>query len=261
MVRITSKAFHEKLTAPGKEDIILNGSPRDLRGTMRISNTGPEILKVRSLPLHTGKGKKAAEPAAALALKVSAKLHPGEERTVNLSHQMHPNTAPGTYESTMMIGGLSRKVTLVVQQNMEIELFPTHFTFAGTAPGVVHEMIMTLTNLGNVPFSVPEIKHIAALDMDMICTALGLAIRDPKSEGYEALLDGITKNIKANLPDWAEAQVTEVGMVLAPGESRLIHIRITIPRNAKPNKDYYGNMRFWDKDISYSIKSSNDKLK
>jgi uncharacterized membrane protein len=259
MLRITSQAFHEKVSAQ-KGDIILNGAPRDLRGTISVSNRGDEAVKVRSLPLKHGT-RLGNLIGTEHNLHMSARLQPGEEQVVEITHSVPPNTPPGTYESTIMVGGESRNVKVIVQHHIEIEIYPTRFTFSGTEPGKVHEAVFTLTNLGNVPFQVPEVKHVAALDMDMFCTALGFAMRNTKGDGYEQVLNDIARSIKGNLPDWADSTVAEYGMTLQPGENKVIHVNIIIPANCKPNKDYCGNMRFWDKAISYVIKSNNEKQK
>jgi hypothetical protein len=74
-------------------------------------------------------------------------------------------------------------------------------------------------------------------------------------------MDEITKNIQSSLPDWAAAKVEEIGKVLAPGERLIIHLNITMPRNSDPGKDYNGNVRFWDKDIEFVIKSHTENIK
>lgn len=259
MLRITSGAFHEKLTA-GKDEIILNGPPADLRGHIFISNKNTDTLRVKSLPIFHGK-KLGAVMGTDQAIRLSCRLVPGEEKMVELWHQVHPYTEPGIYESSIMVGGEKRSVKMVVQQHIEIDVQPSSFTFLGTEPGNVHTAVFTLTNLGNIPFEVPDVKHVAALDMDMLCRAFGVAMRQSGAEGYEGMLNEVSKNIQTNLPDWARSTVKESGSVLNPGEKMLINVSITMPKNCDAGRDYNGNMRFWDKDLSYVIKSYQSKKK
>ncbi len=258
MLRITADALHEKLST-GSAEIILNGPPGDLRGHIFISNKNTDALKVKSLPLVHG-NKLMDRMGADNALRLSCKLNPGEEKIVEVLHQVHPLTAPGTYESTIMVGGENRKVKMVIQEQMVIDIHPTSFTFTGTEPGKTHTASFTLTNLGNVAFQVPDVKHAAALDMDMLCRAFGVAMRSSGANGYESMLNEVSKNIQSNLPDWASVNIAECGVVLQPGETLLINLSITIPQNCNPGKDYSGNIRFWDKDISYAIKSITPKM-
>jgi hypothetical protein len=257
MFTVTSEAFHEKLNV-GDEEIILNGPPGDMRGHMLISNNNDDSLRLKTLPLIQD-NKKAMPMGVGAALRISCRLKPGEKRMENISHSLSPQTSPGIYESTLLAGGQKRKVKMIVQSYINIDIYPSTFTFQDTTPGKIHTASFTLANLGNVTFEVPDVKHVAALDMDLLCRAFGFGFRSKGAEGYMPVLDEITKNIQSTLPDWAAAKLEEIGKQVAPGESIMIHMNITMPRNADPRKDYEGSVRFWDKDISFVIKSHNEK--
>jgi len=257
MFIVTSEAFHEKLNV-GDEEIILNGPPGDLRGHIFLSNNNDDSLRIKTLPLINDESKDGAMGDAP-QLRLSCKLRPGEKKMESLSHRLSPQTAPGIYESSLLVGGQQRRVKMIVQSNIEIDIYPVNFTFQDTNPGNTHTATFSLTNLGNVPFEVPEVKHVAALDMDMLCRAFGFGFRSKGAEGYMPVLDEITKNIQNTLPDWAGAKVEEIGTVVAPGQSLIVHMSINMPRNSDPRKDYSGNVRFWDKDIAFVIKSHNVK--
>jgi hypothetical protein len=170
MLTVTSEAFHEKLNV-GDEEIILNGPPGDLRGHIFLSNDNDDPLRIRALPLihDTDKGA-----AGSFQLRLSCRLKPGEKKLQSLWHSISPQTAPGIYESSVLAGGQQRKVKMIVQSHIEIDIYPSTFTFQDTTPGKIHTAIFTLTNLGNVPFEVPDIKHVAALG---ICCAGRLGLR------------------------------------------------------------------------------------
>jgi hypothetical protein len=164
-------------------------------------------------------------------------------------------TAPGIYENTIMVGGEQKKVKMIIHAVMDINIHPDHFVFTGTGAGTVHTAAFMLTNLGNMPFQVPEVKHVAALDMDFICRALGMGSRSNGAKNATQLLDEIAKNVQANLPDWANAKVEESGQTVDPGAAMLIHLHITMPKNSDASKDYSGNVRFWDHELTYSVKA------
>ena len=257
MVTVTAEAFHEKLEADDKE-IILNGPPSNLKGHIFLRNNNDDVLNVRTLSLkHDKKHEKILGGTS--ELKISRRLRPGEENFGIISHQLPLETPPGTYESTLMVGGAEKKITIIVQPHIEVNIHPSRFSFTEAKPGKVLAAQFTLTNLGNLPFEVPDVKHIAALDMDLICRALGNGIRSKGAEGYEAVLDEIARNIKENIPDWASTRVEEAGQTLAPGASMIAHLNITVPKNTDETKDYAGSMRFWDKQINYTIKSQTGK--
>jgi hypothetical protein len=260
MLTVTSAAFNDSLHV-GEDEIILNGPPGDLRGTIFLSNNNLETLKVKSFALNDGNSKQlkgAAAVAGNTLLQLSCKLQPGESKLENIHHTIHPYTPPGIYETEMQAGGSSRKVKMVVQPHIDIDIYPATFTFQETAPGNTHTAIFTLTNKGNMPFQIPDVKHVAPLDMDMLCRAFGFAFRGKGSEGLMSTFDEITKNIQNSLPEWAAASVKENGKILQPGQSCMVHLAITLPKNSDARKDYSGVARFWDKDIAFVIKSHND---
>jgi hypothetical protein len=253
MLRVTSEAYHEKLKA-GNDEIILNGPPTKLRGHIYLNNPQNEMLSVKELLLVHNEQQRSLWGDTS-ALRISTRLKPGEIKMEPVMHQLPSYTPPGIYESKMMIGGTEQMVKMIVQPNISINITPNYFTFQGTQPGTTHTTIITLTNTGNMPFKVPDVKHIAALDMDLICRALGVAIRDKGAEGYTPVLNEISYNINQNIPDWAGCHIEENGAELAPGATMLLHLHIRLPKNTDAAKDYAGNLRFWDKDIAYVVKS------
>jgi hypothetical protein len=259
MLKVTADAFHEKLDA-GEDEIILNGPPADLRGHIFLSNTNEDLLSVKTLMLvHDAKQKNILGDGS--SLRISARLRPGEQKLEAIGHELPPQTAPGIYESKLIVGGKERKVKMIVQPNVQVNIHPSSFTFQETDPGKMHTAVFTLNNAGNLPFQVPDVKHVAALDMDLLCRAFGFGFRSKAAEGYMPVLDEIVKNINSNIADWASARVEEYGAIVLPGASILVHLHITLPKNADARKDYAGSVRFWDKEIVYVVKSHNEQNK
>ena len=249
-IKESNDALLKHLNIEKEQEIILNGKPSSMSGYLQISNSLNETVKVRSVAL-TDNSKKAERTD----LNISWKLLPGEKKLQQLNFTLPSETPPGEYTRYLDIGGVKQKVKLVVQPNIEINVFPTHFTLQNSAPGTKQTIIFTLVNTGNLPFQIPEIKHIAALDMDFLCRAFGFAFRDAKANNFNDTLNSVTENIKQNLADWLSAKVKEAGNSINPGESTLCHLDFTVPKNADAKSDYSGNIRFWDQDLSFVIKS------
>jgi hypothetical protein len=240
-------------------DVILNGPPERLSGTLKLQNSHNSALRVKSLPL-TPVGKKSALPIKP-DLRINTKLEAGEQRLEEVTVSLARDTPPGTYEQYLSIGGEKRKITLIVQPTIEIGIHPSVFTFQNTSPGKVHQAIFTLSNMGNLPFQIPEIKHIAALDMDFLCRAFGTAFREEEGNGLVETLDRVTRKLKKGLPNWAGSKVAEAGEIVEPGGNVVVHLNITLPENTNPGDDYAGSVRFWDKDISFVVKSHTEPVK
>ncbi|MBN9313661.1 MAG: hypothetical protein BGO40_01885 [Chryseobacterium sp. 39-10] len=233
-----------------QQEVILTGIPSAISGYMQVRNGLNETVKLRSISLTDN-----AATTTKTDLNISWKLQPGERRMQQLHFSLPPQTAPGEYVRYLEMGGKKQKVTMVVQPNVEVDIFPTSFTLQDTMPGTQHSVVFTLTNVGNLPFQIPEIKHIAALDMDYLCRAFGFAFRDKKAVSFTETLNAITNDIKKNLTEWASTKVREAGKIVNPGNSMLVHLDFAIPKNADASNDYSGNIRFWNIDLSFVIKA------
>ncbi len=259
MITVTSEAAHDKLNIVDKE-IILNGPPSDLQGHILFENKHEEILRIKSLSI-VDKNKKQIPDRGRSSLRLSCRIHPGEQKLQTVSHELPATTPPGTYDSFLMMGKKLLKIKMVVQPTIDIHLQPTHFTLQDSAPGKKHTAVLTLTNIGNLPFQIPDLKHAGSLDMDMYCRAFGFGFRKNGSEGLMQTLDEVTENIKENLADWADLSIDEYGKIVEPGESSILTLHIENPRNSDPKRDYAIDLRFWDKEISFVIKSHVEKKK
>ena len=259
MKTVTSASHQEKIKIMDKE-IVLNGPPSDLHGNIHFVNHEKEPLRIKTIGLLNEKRKK-TENGGRDFMNFSFRLQPGEQKMEAVNHQLPFTTPPGTYESYVELGGQRHKVKMVLQPTIDIEIFPDEFTFQGTSPGTTHVATITLANKGNMPFQVPELKHAAVLDMDLLCRAFGTGFREKGKDDLMSTLDEVTRNLKDNLTDWVSISVDEKGQILQPGESMLIHVNFELPKNAGPKRDYEGNFRFWDQDISVNIKSHRDNSK
>lgn len=256
---VTADAHQEKINIMAKE-IVLNGPPSSLQGNIQFENRQNDPLRVKTLAL-VDKNKKRIQDGGRDFLQFSFRLRPGEQKLETVYHQLPSTTPPGTYESNIMVGEEMHKVKMIVQPSIDIDVYPNQFTFQDTSPGTTHVAIITLTNKGNMPFEVPELKHAAALDMDLLCRAFGQGFREKGKDDLMSTLDEVTRNLKANLTDWASISVDEHSQIVQPGESLLLHINFTLPKNAESRRDYDGNFRFWDKEISVVIKSHRENNK
>ncbi len=250
MITIKADEQQEKLSILEKE-IVLTGPPNNLQGSIHFANRQSEMLRVKFLALS---GTDDKEPGGA-SMRSSFRLQPGEEALKPVKHQMPATTPPGTYEKHIRTGKSRHVVKLIVQPTINIAVHPQHFTFQGSEPGTRHTATIALRNLGNMPFRIPEPKHASMLDMDLLCRAFGMGFREAPDSGVNETLDKVAQNIKANMVDWAAMKIREAGQIVEPGGSAILHVDTLIPKNADPGRDYGGNFRFWDKDISIAVKS------
>ena len=252
MKTVTKNAFHEKLHIEG-EEITLNGPPSFLTGNIYITNKDSDTLFIRELPLFTKERKQISTQQDSFKLLTS--LRAGEERMHMITHQLAPGTPPGVYESTIQVGGKEKRLKMIVQENIEIDINPLSLHFNGINPGKSYTAELSFTNTGNVAFKIPEVKHGSILDEDFLCRATAMAIRNKGAEGFTAMMDELTKKIQSEMADWVAVELSEGGKTVEPGVRLPLHFKVTLPKNVDASRDYYGDVRVWTKTISYRIKS------
>lgn len=234
------------------DEIILSGPPQALLGYVTIQNDHEEPLFVKEIPLQ----KSSSRSAVAIpqnALTFNSVLMGGEIRQHPLCLSMNPSTPPGTYRSAVEMDGVKKEVTVVIQENLEIELVPNQIVFFGAKPGEAVQKEILLVNKGNIPVIVPNIKHNTTVDMDLICRNLSLALRQDKECGMEETLDVLIRGMKNDVASWAEIAVKEAGQLVQPGTTLVLHISFTLPKDIQPTWLYEGDIRIVDQLLSYKI--------
>ncbi len=238
----------------GDETILLNGAPTRLSGTVQLHNTNNAKTRIRYIGLKPATSK-SLNKLKGISLYMNTKLRAGETKLQSLTVSLPPETPPGTYHQYIEIKGQKKQVQLVVQPSINVAVQPNEFTLQGTAPGTKHSVSFTVLNRGNLDFQIPNPKHVAALDMDMLCRAFGFGARDKKANGFNATMDQITQRIKEQLPNWANAKIAEAGKLIKPGKQMLVTFSFAMPKEALAENDYDLSVRFWDQELTFVIKS------
>src|SRR5687768_13989197 len=192
MIKVTDARFHESLDIE-EDEIVLNGPPQSLTGSVVLKNKETQTVFIRDLALTPGGDD---TPASQGRFQLLTALQAGEERLQQVTFQLPLNTPPGTYERRLSIGGREKSVRLIVQPNIEIDISPVALFFQGAVAGKTFDAEISLTNNGNLPFKVPSnIRHTTMLDEDYLCRALSFAIREKGGEGFDPVMDELTRNI------------------------------------------------------------------
>jgi hypothetical protein len=255
MIRATSSEPLEMINCQ-EEEIILSGKPMFLTGSITLENKATDhvfIKELRMVGSGGAIGKIKDQPGGAFALPINVIMGPGEVYMHHAWVTMDPRTPPGTYERQLQVGGNTRKVKMIVNENVSINLSPTALTLLGVEKNKTYTQEVMLTNTGNVAINVPTVKHNTALDMDLICRNLSKAIRIKGNDGIEATLDAFTKGVKEDITDWVQISIREASQTVEPGNSLLLHISIKLPDDVNLQHDYYGDIRIFNKTIQYTI--------
>jgi len=244
MIRVTKTEYHEHIGF-GENEIILSGPPSSLRGFVTLHNSSDQNLFVRELPMKNSQNADAVFP-------VHTTLKAGEIKSKNIYYSIDPHTSPGTYQMNLQIGNDNKKVTLIVHENLDVQLSPDNIVLEGIEPGLRHTREILFANRGNIAVTIPVIKHNTLTDMDLICRNLSLAVRTNGDEGIEKTLDAFTKGLKKDITDWVDISIKEAGQAVQPGQTILLHLNITLPPDVNKNYHYTGDIRMFDQVISYT---------
>ncbi len=244
MKRVTKTEHHNHINF-GDDEIILSGAPSSLRGQVTLQNKTDEKIFVRELPVKNAKNTPAVFPLHTI-------LKPHEIKSKLVYYSMEPQTPPGTYEMNIQIGNANKNVKMIVHEELDIQLSPQEIVLEGIEPGLVHSKEILFSNNGNIAVTIPTIKHNTITDMDLICRNLSQAVRTNGDEGIEKTLDAFTKGVKHDLTEWVNVSIKETGQAIEPGQTILLHLTITLPKEINKNYHYTGDIRMFDKEIHYT---------
>ncbi|MCC6412074.1 MAG: hypothetical protein IT270_10470 [Saprospiraceae bacterium] len=232
-----------------EDEIVFVGTPGSLKGVLTLDNATAEHVLVLDLPVsHTKRSLATPVPV----LRVNSGLMPGETRKFRTRLDMDSSTPPGTHLFQVNIGGKERQVRVEIQPIVSVRITPAAVHLVGVKPGLKHSREIRLENTGNVPVTIPNLKHNLAEDLDLICRNMSKATRDKGKEGFDKwidyLLEGISKDI-----DWVDISIAEAGKVVPPGETLSVNIHFTLSKNIDPTRSYEGRMRLFDRELRYNI--------
>jgi hypothetical protein len=215
------------------ERLVLIGPPERLAGIVRLSNPGPEKLKVKSAPITLKDGGTAL-------LTVGARLAPGATQHVEAEVALDPRTPPGERHGEVVLGDQKQAVVLKVLERRAVAVVPSAFELHG-APGATVGVPVVLTNLGNVAFDVPKLALVALGEAQAFTHLFHVAMAKKGGEGHQAALDNFAQLLSASEVDAPKAWFGDgAACTLAPGDRLETEIRFELPANLARHRLYRG---------------------
>lgn len=232
-----------------QNEIVFIGPPSKLYGDLILENKSDEELFIQDLSIDEFTGKKNAK----YSLRVKSHLGPRQIRSGRIVCKADPYTKPGTYKTKMKVGKSEKKATIIVQNNLDVELRPNRLYFSGIKPGIIHTGQIMFVNKGNFPILVPNVKHATVLDADLFCRNLSKAIRKSGNEGALETIDTFVKGVRKDMADWVSVTVEPAGKKVLPGQGLLLTIILKLPKDVDPKCEYRGEMRMYNHNLGYTI--------
>lgn len=229
------------LDFPDQPSLVLVGPPGRLRGEIHVRNPGTRKLVVRdptvrtraaSLVALTGKANEATWHLRRVVLR------PGQARRVPLALELDPRTPPGEYDVELDLVGVRQPFRLIVTEHADVSLEPDEIVIENR-PGETIERTVVVTNLGNLPISVPKIGSIGLDDELGHCRALRATLKDDGDQiaSLDELIKSLSKHYKA-LYDPLVLRIQNDSVTIAPGAMQSIALSLELPDELIPTARY-----------------------
>lgn len=210
------------------EMVTLAGTPRALRGSIKISNAGTESLVVTGA---TARGENLPSATAA----IGAIVPPGQTQEIFVSLSLPPGTPPGEYAGEIEVAGETRPLTLHVVETSRLRVTPGQIVVdARDGSEVVKRVI--LSNEGNVAQRIGSLSDIVLEEervlrqtIRAVLSAVG-ASTVVVADDSKARQDSPTLRVESKSGD----------VTLAPGEIRPLELTVHVPDGLEPNVGYRG---------------------
>jgi hypothetical protein len=209
------------------EKLRLQGPPRRLRAvSSAMRQIGEYQLRLPDVLSKSG------APAM-----VSAHVLRQREDAGQLRVRLPESTPPGEYTAQLETDSGTYPVALVVEPQVRLRSLATRSVFEGK-PGETAEIMLTVSNRGNIAVAVPEAITIGIYDDDGLEDAFASTYRQDTDDPLKLLGHWILK-VREGYGGLLKCTVAAAGEI-APSEERTLTVRTKLPEKLKPGHSYHG---------------------
>jgi len=235
-----------------QESIIFTGPPDLLTGEVIFENKSGDDFHLSKLPLVHEKIKDLSELHFD-AFQVNSDLNAGQRLLQSVRISLDPHTPPAVHEMEVLIGGIRKKIKMIIQPNVSVEVTPEEITLMGTDPGISHHTDIQVSNNGNVPVDLPSGEYNTELPGKSILRCLETAVRETSGKTATETMEAFFGNVRHEMESGVKIVFEKSGMSLKPGESATIGLVITLPVKADRREIYEGSVSILNDRLSYKI--------
>ncbi len=251
MKTINDLKTSEGISMP-QECINFIGPPDLLIGQVIFENTSNNDFHIPDLRLEHEKLKKLNDLRFE-AFQVNSDLKAGQRLMQRVRISLDPQTLPAIYDMDVFIGGIGKKIKLIIQPNVSIEVNPGEVNFLGIEPGLSHHAEIQVSNKGNVPVNLPSGENETELAEKSILRCLTGAVKESANKSSMETLEVFFHKIRQELENGVRISFEEPGQSLNPGESTTLHLVFTLPSEIKDQQQYDGIIKIFNDKLSYKI--------
>jgi hypothetical protein len=246
---------HDLLGLSKDEPIILVGEAKTLRGELHLHNPGTDRIQLGEASLRLQLAQ-STQPTPFAQVPLPAGLQPGQAQRVKLVLDLDPQTPPGEYKGEVEVAGHTRPVIVYVAEVVRLDIAPKVLVIDQPSGSTAVKRVI-LTNEGNVPLTIGPIGQVALgeelmLRRSVSATVAAAGEKEDRLVG-KLFADLINEDAKAVLAAAGYLKVVNAGVVIQPGEVRLLSLEIHLPENLSPNRRYIGRVPLYTSDLEFVV--------
>lgn len=236
-------------------DIRIRGKPPNLFAALPLTASQTQSI---SVSLDTpDKAIKSAFESAPPAVHVSPADNIGAVTRLHL--RLPRSTPPGTYRGSMKIKKQSQPIVVEVEPRKRISIFPKRTTICCKA-GERAELHLTLSNMGNVPLTVPKASGFGLYNKRGMDLAVGSSFKKQLDKD-ERRIDDFMEALHDRYGGVVTLKIREGAGTLEPGDARDVTVVFQVPSQVVPDNEYWGLWSMYDYNYKIEIEVPPDDKK
>lgn len=159
---------------------------------------------------------------------------------VNVKLRLPADTAPGTYAAQLDVDSRQYQVTVDVQPQAKLKVYPKRLAFTAKSGGLI-EADLALGNVGNINIAIPENAIANLYCLQEIPAAIASTLQ-LASDNADELAKNLLQEIKQGYGGVMKCHLQGELQNLPPGKRAVFHFKGRVPKQAKSGGIYTGIM-------------------
>lgn len=236
-------------TGSDAERLVFSGPPQQLRGNLRVVNSGDSKQKLSQVTVESSSLLGPAR-IPLTNIGIVARLLPGQQASIQSMIQLDPQTPPGSYDFTVKIDGESVQATAHVTDVVDFRMEPSSISLI-VGSDESYERTFVIENAGNVPLLLGERCEAPLVDSIDLKTSMLQGL-------HEALSSELKEKMEAWLDRWGERAggmlaITREPITLRPGQKITATATFHVPAGLAPFRAYNAELQLYNAQLSVTI--------
>ncbi len=223
----------------GKGPFIFSGKPPACWGELVLHNKSDEKVKVYSIPT-VEQGNEEMTAMGFDRVQLAARLGPRGRFRVPAQFSVALHTPPGTYTTKISCGRQREQVVVHVIENAAFQVIPRRVVLRGTGGDELFQTLV-VRNDGNVALTFHDLSMVWLEERNWPGRTLVYALREsPEKEAHQAFFDRVLEEFRKSMIPSSRVSLECDKPLINPGEAREIRLGITLPKELKKGRTYFG---------------------